>query len=507
MKTVDDIYRVRKLHYRQGWSIRKIARSLSISKNTVRKILRGDFTKMNYNREKPYPRFQLGGYEQKIEDLIKSPKCTQSGKTKLTAMRIYEILQGEGYKGCYEQVREYVKKVRKKLKKDKRKGYIPLEFRPGEAFQFDWSDVKAYLAGDLTKVYLASIRLCHSRHTFRMAYPFQKQEMMLDAMKRAFEYFGGVPARGIFDNLKSAVKEVLKGKRRNLQKKFVEFCSHYLFEPDMCNVAAGWEKGQVEKCIGDAKRGFFMPIPEYGSLEELNDALISYCEAGKKKTHPTNHAKTIGELFEEEKNALMRLPAYPFECCKGQEALVSALSLVQFEFCRYSVPCEYIGETVWVKGYPEQVVLSFEGREIARHKRAFEAGKEEYKPEHYLPLLERKPYGLRNGRPFMNWQLPEVFGKYRKALEEKYDDGLKRYVRVLLLLRQYEVDEIKEALEVCLKIKAIGEWCVENIIRRSKEKRLPSEETLTELPERLSRVNVVVDLNLYRIPGKEAANG
>ena len=119
--------------------------------------------------------------------------------------------------------------------------------------------------------------LCHSRHFFARAYPCQKQELMLDLHQRGFKFFGGGCRRGIYDNLKTAVKKILKGKHRNLQERFMQFCSHYLFSPNFCNRARGNEKGRIENKIGYIKRNFFIPLPRFDSIEELNERLLYFC--------------------------------------------------------------------------------------------------------------------------------------------------------------------------------------------------------------------------------------
>ncbi|PWG68673.1 IS21 family transposase, partial [Enterococcus hirae] len=75
----------------------------------------------------------------------------------------------------------------------------------------------------------------------------QTHEMLFDAHHHAFLAFGGVPERGIYDNMKTAVDKVGRGKQRTINKRFTAMASHYLFDTEFCNPASGWEKGQVEK--------------------------------------------------------------------------------------------------------------------------------------------------------------------------------------------------------------------------------------------------------------------
>ncbi len=82
-----------------------------------------------------------------------------------------------------------------------------------------------------------------------LAYPRETQEMLFDAHARAFAFFGGVPTRGIYDNMKTAMTSVFTGKERVFNRRFLVMASHYMVEPTACSPAAGWEKGQVENQV------------------------------------------------------------------------------------------------------------------------------------------------------------------------------------------------------------------------------------------------------------------
>ena len=115
------------------------------------------------------------------------------------------------------------------------------------------------LNGVTTTVKVAHVRLCHSRMIFVRAYPRETQEMVFDAHDRAFAFFKGICARGIYDNMKTAVETVFVGKSRLFNRRFAQMCSHYLVEPVACTPASGWEKGQVENQVGLVRERFFTP--------------------------------------------------------------------------------------------------------------------------------------------------------------------------------------------------------------------------------------------------------
>ena len=112
-----------------------------------------------------------------------------------------------------------------------------------------------------------------------MALPNQSQEAFFEGHVRAFDFLGGVPGQLVYDNLKTAVNKVLKGRDREEQVSFVAFRSHYLFESRFCNPAQAHEKGLVEGLVGYSRRNFLVPIPEETTWDDLNSYLWEKCKA------------------------------------------------------------------------------------------------------------------------------------------------------------------------------------------------------------------------------------
>ena len=113
--------------------------------------------------------------------------------------------------------------------------FVPLKFELGEAFQFDLSEEWLVIGGIHRKILAAHTKLCASRAFLLTGYPTQSHEMLFDAHTRAFTALGGVPKRGIYDNMKTAVDKVTKGNGRIVNSRFFAMTAHYLFDPDFCN--------------------------------------------------------------------------------------------------------------------------------------------------------------------------------------------------------------------------------------------------------------------------------
>lgn len=194
--------------------------------------------------------------------------------------------------------------------------------------------------------------ICHSRKPFCIAYTRETLEMVLDAHIRAFEFFGGVCHRGIYDNLKTVVTKVLMGKDRVFNSRFQNLASHYLFDLVACTPAAGWEKGQVENQVGVVRKRFFAKLRRFASLEELNVWLEGECRNhGATARHPVLKDRTVDQVFAEEKSKLMTLPVSPFDGYQESVARVSPQLLISFDRNRYSVNAMAVGKTVSLRAY------------------------------------------------------------------------------------------------------------------------------------------------------------
>jgi len=138
----------------------------------------------------------------------------------------------------------------------------------------DWGDLYVDLTGKRVKVHLFAMRSKFSGKVYARLYPVMVQECFFDGHIRAFAYFERVFEKVIYDNLKTAVKVVMRGRERIEQDSFLQFRMHYSYDAQFCSPAKGSEKGGVEGAVGFVRRNFLTPIPKASSLEELNDLLL-----------------------------------------------------------------------------------------------------------------------------------------------------------------------------------------------------------------------------------------
>ena len=459
---------IRRWHFREKLSVREIARRTKLSRNTISKYLSSGVVEPRYVRRRSPSK--LDAFAEQLRTWLVE-NARQGRKRRRTLRQMHASLCQLGYAGSYGRVCAFARRWRQeeqeRARSTGRGAFVPLVFAPGEAFQFDWSEDYAVIGGERTKLQVAQFKLCHSRAFVLRAYPLQTHEMLFDAHNHAFAVFGGVPQRGIYDNMKTAVDHVRPGKVRDVNARFAAMTSHYLFEANFCNPAAGWEKGQIEKNVQDARRRVWSAAPAFASLAALNAWLQEACVAlWQDVAHPEQGPRTIASLWEDERVQLMPLPG-PFDGFIAYAKRVTPTCLVHFERNRYSVPGTYANRVVSVRAYADRVVVAAEGQLIAEHPRLInrrhDRGHTIYDWRHYLSVVQRKPGALRNGAPFAD--LPEGFRRLQAILLGR-PGGDREMVEILALVLHHDEQAVLTAVELALEAGAASKPHVLNLLAR-----------------------------------------
>ena len=398
--------KVRRMYFRDKLPLREIAKRTGLSRNTLRRWLRQAGVV-----EPVYPARVSPSILDPYREQLTAWLLTDSHRPKRdrrTARVLFQHLQAQGYPGGYGRVAAFARRWRDEGAKPRRAAFVPLHFAMGDAFQFDWSCEYAVIGGIRRRLEVAHVKLASSRVFWLVAYPTQTHEMLFDAHARAFIAFGGVPRRGIYDNMRTAVDRVGRGKERTVNARFQAMCSHYLFEPEFCNRAAGWEKGIVEKNVQDRRRQIWVEAGQrhWSDLDQLNTWLASECRiAWDEMTHPESPELRLTEVWEHERPQLMPNPA-PFDGYVEQPVRVSSTALIHFQRNRYSVPTSVAHHVISLRVYPTELVLVAEGHVLARHVRCFDRYQTRYDWQHYIDAIQRKPGALRDGAPFAEMPAP-----------------------------------------------------------------------------------------------------
>lgn len=480
MVTVETIGRVRHAFLVKKKGIKRIARELRLSRNTVRSIVRSEETEHRYRRrEQPLP--QIGPFAVRLDALLEA-NAGKAPRERLTFQRIYEELRLDGYQGGYDAVRRYGRAWARRHAAQHADAYVPLVFAPGEAFQFDWSHECVVIDGVTTMAKIAHVRLCHSRMPFLRAYPRETQEMVFDAHEKAFAFFKGSCQRGIYDNMRTAVDAVYVGKERQFNRRFLQLLSHHLVEPTACTPAAGWEKGQVENQVGNIRERFFTPRLKFKTYEDLNAWLLDRCVAyAKTQAHPELKEQTVFDMFEAERAALIPYRG-PFDGFHATTVAVSKTCLVRFDANKYSVMAKAVGRPVDVHAYADRIVIKQDGEIVGEHRRRFGKGQVAYDPWHYVPVLARKPGALRNGAPFKDWVLPGALERVRRKLKGS-DDGDRQMVTVLTAVL---TDGLAAVEAACAEALDAGVASADVILNALARRQQPLPAAPIQTPERLT---------------------
>jgi transposase len=219
---------IRRDRDREGLSIRELAGRHGVHRRTVRQALASPLPPER-KRPESRPAPKLGPYRELIDSWLLADRDAPP-KQRHTARRIFERLHEEhGGAVSERQVRRYVRQRRRELG-EAVEAFVPQVHEPGAEAEVDWGEAQVLVRGRRTRVYLFHLRACHSGAAFVMAFPRQSQQAFLEGHVEAFSFFGGVFELIRYDNLRAAVKQVLRGRRREESDRFVALRSHYLFD-------------------------------------------------------------------------------------------------------------------------------------------------------------------------------------------------------------------------------------------------------------------------------------
>ena len=464
--------KLRRMVLRENVSVREAARRLRISRNTAKRWLdEPEMVEPSYPKRVAAERL-IDAYTEHLQLWIKADSH-RGKRERRTVKAYYEAIRAMGYSGAPTQVYLYCRAFKQALDNAPRHaGFVPLSFELGEAFQFDWSCEYVVIAGLRRRLEVAHTKLAASRAYVLVAYFTQSHEMLFDAHTRAFTVLGGIPKRGIYDNMRTAVDKVGKGKERSVNARFESMTGHYLFEAEFCNRAAGWEKGRVEKNVQDRRRHIWREAAEkrWASLAELNAWLVQACQdSWSELTHPDWPELTVADVLQDERTRLMALPK-PFDGYVEQPARVTATALIHFQRNRYSVPCEWVNSVVSLRAYPEFLrVVSVHG-EMVDLIRSFERDQTFYDWQHYITLIERKPGALRNGAPFKT--MPEPLQELQRQLL-KNPGGDRVMAQVLSAVPLHGLESVLAAIEIALQTGRVSAEHVLNTLAHLKDRSKP----------------------------------
>jgi transposase len=273
--TVDDYGAIRRA-YRDGQSIRRIAREFGLSRITVRKALKNPEPVAKL-RDRPAPK--LGPFQATINQILADDQGAPP-KQRHTAAQVYRRLRDEyGYPGGYAQVQRYLRRHRRHSEET----FIPLGHLPGQRIEADFGHIHVDFPDGRRPVPFLVATWAYSNAPFVLALPFERTEAILQGMVAAFEFFGAVAREVWWDNPKTVATLILPGRERRLHPRYAALASHYVFDPRFCMPGRGNEKPDAESTVKAVQRRFATPVPRVANLEELNIFFRDRCETERQR--------------------------------------------------------------------------------------------------------------------------------------------------------------------------------------------------------------------------------
>lgn len=388
---------------RLGQSDRAIAKDLQISRVTVRKYRdlaasagyldparllpnTREITSIFGSRPlKPCAVSSVLPYQEVVEELLDQG---------VEMMTIFDRLrQNHEYTGSYSSIRRFVNQLRP----NKPRATIRLHSSPGEEAQVDFGSAGLLvdpMTGEPHQAYVFVMTLSFSRHQYAEIVFDQKIPTWLALHRRAFESFGGLPAKVTLDNLKAAVLEAALYDPI-LGEAYRRFAQHYGFLISPNRPASPQHKGKVESGVHFVKRSFLIG-QQFADIREANRKLAVWVqERAGTREHGTTHQAPLALFNNEEKDKLQPLPTDPFELTEIKVVKLHDDCHVSIAGSYYSAPWTRVGHNLDAYLF-ERVVQLFEGTElVATHPRAQRKGEWHTVRDHYPPdkaaFLEKTP--------------------------------------------------------------------------------------------------------------------
>jgi transposase len=449
---VEQFERIRRDKREEGLSVRALARRHHVHRRTVHQALASAL---------PPPRavpLRAAPVMDPLRPIIRawlSEDRAAPRKQRHTARRVWQRLVDEHHAGVAEvTVRRTVAALRRELEGDLSQVTIVACHPAGEEAEVDFGEATVILAGVPTTVRIFHLRLSHSGKAVRVPFLVEDQTAFLEGHAVAFARLGGVPAVIRYDNLRSAVTKVLKGRDRQESDRFTALRSHYGFDAFFCEPGEGGahEKGGVEGEVGRFRRRHLVPVPMVADLAAL-DARFAAADEVDDRRHIDGRRETVGAAFAAEQPFLRPLPAEPFDTAVTLTASVDRKARVRVRSGFYSVPAKLAGRSVMVRLGARSVEVLHEGRIVARHERHARKGEQTLALDHYLEVLVRKPGALpgsltlaqaRESGAFMRAH-ERFWARARRKLGDAA--GTRALIEVLLLHRSLPLVAVQAALD------------------------------------------------------------
>jgi len=479
-----------RLYHAEKWKVGTIARQLGLHHTTVRRVL----AQAGVDAGRSFER------RSKLEPFLPFIRETLEQYPSLPSSRLYQMAVERGYRGAADYFRSVVARYRPKKKHE---AFLRLSTLPGEEAQVDWAHFGKIAVGSTFRALWAFVMvLSFSRRLFLHFYLSAKMECFLDGHVRAFEAFGGVARRNLYDNLKSVVLE-RAGSVVRFNQTFLDFAAHYRFAPVPVGIRRGNEKGRVERSIRFIRQSFFA-ARSFRDVADLNTQ-AEHWTAGfaAERACPGDRTRTVREVFDEEQPLLLPLPENPFPIAHRAEVEVGKTPFFRFDSNDYSVPHQYVRQTLVVLASPTELRVINGQIEVTRHERSWDRGARVEKSEHTAALWQEKRRARRGSALARIEHTVPSSKKFLRTLAEQGANLGNATLLLLRLLQNHPARELDRAIAEALARGTPHFGAIRHLLdERRKRRGQPPPVTAHLRDERLQ--NLVVephDLGTYDVLG------
>lgn len=428
---MEDWQDIRTRHRAHGESIKSISRATGFSKNTIRKYLRSD---VEPRQQHTSTRASiLAVFADEIRELMQDTP-------KITAARVVAVLRERHdipIRIQQRAARKFIEKYRVQLAP--KEAFVRLVYAPGSQMQIDFKDVFLRIGGDAIKHHLFTARLSYSGAIFAHVFRSEDTPSLLEGIVLACAHFGGSARECLFDNAKTAVKRVLRGRRRDVASDYRAVCGSFGMQMHFAAPAKGNEKGGVESAHGFVEDNFFRPSRDGDDLASVNEELRLFC------LQSTNKRQAI---VDQERACLLPLPNPLPNTARSIAVKINKFAEVTHATNRYSVPTAFAHRNGILHVHSRHVMIFVDGEKIAEHQRSFLRHDAVLDPLHYIDLLAKKHRAVERAEVFTCGRFPDELKRLlRVYVDADRDSAGKQFMRVMNLLNYYQVNELIRAVD------------------------------------------------------------